>query len=125
MSVCFFADELFAFAYTFMNEHSNPKKNKHEENTKKRRRKHERYTQFCIFFIQTEDKSPGENSPLIFSFVRRKIRKIACFFRVFFVFFSCFLRVCAVSGSNKFVHKSVVESEKFPRKSVMPHNSRS
>ena len=85
--------------------------------------------------------------PLIFSFGRRKVRKIACFFRVFFVFFSCFLRVCAFSGSNKFihksvvkrekivhksvlesekiVHKSVVESEKFPQKSVMPHNSMS
>ena len=74
--------------------------------------------------------------PLIFSFVRRKIRKISCFFRVFFVFFSCFLRVCAFSGSNKIVHnsvaerrkivhKSVVESEKFPLKSVMPCNSMS
>ena len=30
------------------------------------RRKHERYTQFCVFFVQTEDKSSGENSPLIY-----------------------------------------------------------
>ena len=65
MSVCFFADELFAFAYTFMNEHSNPKKNKHEENTKKRRRKHERNTQFCVFFVWRRRKSTGKNSPLI------------------------------------------------------------
>ena len=34
MSICFFTDELFVFAYTFMDEHSNPKKHKHEENTK-------------------------------------------------------------------------------------------
>ena len=43
-----------------------PQSNKHEENTKKRRRKHERYTQFRAFFVQTEDKSSGENSPLIY-----------------------------------------------------------
>ena len=51
-------------AYTFMNEHSNPKRHKHEENTKKRRRKHERYTQFCVFFVQTEDKTIGRKQPV-------------------------------------------------------------
>ena len=70
-------------------------------------------------------RSTGCFRSMILSSVGRKIRKIACIFRVFFVFFSCFLRVCAFLGSNKFVHKSVVESEKFPRKSVMPHNSMS
>ena len=30
------------------------------------RRKHERYTQFCVFFVQTEDKSSGENIPFIY-----------------------------------------------------------
>jgi len=48
-----FLDELFAFDYTFMNEHSNPKRHKQ----KKTRRKHERYTQFCAFFVYRRRKS--------------------------------------------------------------------
>lgn len=63
MSVCFFTDELFAFDYTFMDKHSNPKRHKHEIYTKDRRRKHERYTQFCVFFVQTEDKIIGRKQP--------------------------------------------------------------
>ena len=43
--------------------YSNPKMHKHEENTKKRRRKHERYTQFFVFFVQTEDKTIGRKQP--------------------------------------------------------------
>ena len=66
MSLYTFTDELLAFDYTFMDELSNPKMHKHEIYTKYRRRKHERYTQFCVFFVQTEDKSSGENSPLIY-----------------------------------------------------------
>ena len=46
--------------------YSNPKMHKHEENTKKRRRKHERYTQFCVFSSQQRTESSGENSPLIY-----------------------------------------------------------
>ena len=58
-----FMDDLLAFDATFMDEHSNPKMHKHEENTKDRRRKHERYTQFCVFFVQTEDKTIGRKQP--------------------------------------------------------------
>jgi hypothetical protein len=54
-----FMDDLFAFDYTFMDEHSNPKRHKHEIYTKDRRRKHERYTQCCVFFVPTEDKTIG------------------------------------------------------------------
>ena len=40
MSICFFTDELFVFAYTFMDEHSTPK----VTNTKKTRKKDEENT---------------------------------------------------------------------------------
>ena len=66
MSVCFFTDELFAFDYTFMDKHSNPKRHKHEIYTKDRRRKHERYTQFCVFFVLTEDKIIGRKQSVDF-----------------------------------------------------------
>ena len=57
-------DDLLAVTYTFMEEHSNPKMHKHEIYTKDRRRKHERYTQFCVFFVQTEDKIIGRKQPV-------------------------------------------------------------
>ena len=66
--------------------------------------------------------STGCFRPMICPLFGRKIRKIACIFRVFFVFFSCFLRVCAFSGSNKFVHKSVVKREKIVHKNVIRTN---
>ena len=54
-----FMDELLAFAYTFMDEHSNPKMHKHEENTKETRN-------FAYFSSNQRIESSGENSPLIY-----------------------------------------------------------
>ena len=65
-----FMDDLFAFYYTFMDEHSNPKRHKHEENTKKTRRKDEENTKdtrnFAYFSSKQRTESSGENSPLIY-----------------------------------------------------------
>ena len=66
MSICFFTDELFVFAYTFMDEHSTPK----VTNTKKTRKKDEENTKdtrnFAYFSSKQRTESSGENSPLIY-----------------------------------------------------------
>ena len=64
MSLYTFTDELLAFDYTFTDELSNPKMHKHEIYAKYRRRKHERYTQFCVFFVQIEDRIIGRIQPV-------------------------------------------------------------
>lgn len=60
-----FMDELFAFVYTFMDEYSNPKRHKHEENTKKDEENTKDTRNFAYFSSKQRTESSGENSPLI------------------------------------------------------------
>lgn len=41
-----------------------PQKAQTRRKHEKRRRKHERYTQFCVFFVQTEDRIIGRKQPV-------------------------------------------------------------
>ena len=60
MSVCFFTDELFAFAYTFMNEHSNQKRTNTKKTRKKAKKTRKKHEVLRIFRL-TEAKISGLN----------------------------------------------------------------
>ena len=59
-------DDLSAFGAIFMDEHSNPKMHKHEENTKKDEENTKDTRNFAYFSSKQRTESSGENSPLIY-----------------------------------------------------------
>ena len=70
LSKSHFSGGLFLRVATFMDELSNPKSDKHEENTKKIRKKDEENTKdtrnFAYFSSKQRTESSGENSQLIY-----------------------------------------------------------